>query len=70
MLLNTAFDKWWLTQSAKGDPQRNPNLVRDAFEAGRRVGRREAERDAREDAAGAPAEAMWKERQGEDYGSY
>ena len=31
-----------------------------------REGHKEAERDARD----AAAEAMWKERQGEDYGSY
>ena len=61
-----AFDRWWAIQSAKGDPSRNTNLVRAAFEAGVREGLKEAERDARD----AAAEAGWKERQGEDYGSY
>lgn len=31
---------------------------------------RQAEKDAKEDARGAAAEAGWKERQGDDYGSY
>ena len=60
------FDKWWNAQTLKGDPARNHNLVREAFEAGRRLGYSEAERDARDTAT----EATWKERQGDDYGSY
>lgn len=31
---------------------------------------KDAERDAREDRQSAATEAMWSERQGEDYGSY
>lgn len=41
----TAFDKWWNEQSKKGDPLRNLNLVRDAFEAGRKTGYRDLERE-------------------------
>jgi hypothetical protein len=59
-----AFERWWATQGAGSEPI--PKFVRAAFEAGVREGQKEAERDARDVAA----EAGWKERQGEEYGSY
>lgn len=68
--ITPAFNRWWLQQTAKGDPQRNPNLTRDAFAAGYSAGMAQAEREAREDVRAAAAEATWRERQGEDYGSY
>ena len=36
------FAKFWSEQSRKGDPDRNPNLLTDAFAAGRAAGRDEA----------------------------
>lgn len=60
------FDKWWGNQTLKGDPKRNPRLVKDAYEAGYQAGLREAEKDAKD----AAAEGMWQERMGDDYGSY
>lgn len=44
--------------------------IAEAFAAGKAEGRREAEREARDDASSASAEASWKERQGDEYGSY
>lgn len=65
-----AFDRWWDELARKGDPMRVPNLAEQAFAAGMQAGRREAEREQREEIRGAAAEATWRERQGEDYGSY
>ena len=59
-----SFDRWWITQGAGADPI--PKFVRAAFEAGVRQGHRDAEYDLRD----ACSEATWKERQGDEYGSY
>ena len=61
-----SFDRWWAIQCRTGVPVGNTNIIRAAFEAGVREGHKEAGRDARDVAA----EASWKERQGEEYGSY
>ena len=60
------FENWWNAQTLKGGARSNPDLLRQAFEAGRRAGYRDAVHEARDIAA----ESTWKERQGEEYGSY
>lgn len=32
--IERAYDAWWRGLTRQGDPQRRPNLARDAFEAG------------------------------------
>jgi hypothetical protein len=72
-----AYAEWWKKITSDGDPDRNPNLMQDAFKAGwdaaenearkeRLVIAREHSRELRE----AIAETVWQERQGGEYGSY
>jgi hypothetical protein len=42
MTSTEAFEAWWRAQSRKGDPQRNPNLTKEAFKAGFVAGLNEA----------------------------
>lgn len=61
------FWDWYKVLGRSGDPIRRPHLTLDAFKAGYAAGYAQGERDADRSTA---TEAMWKERQGEDYGSY
>lgn len=61
-----SFDSWWLEQTRKGDPDRNHNIIKEAFMAGWSEGYKEAEKDNRD----AYDEGRWVEIQGDEYGSY
>jgi hypothetical protein len=64
-----SFEKWMKDRDPYYCADDDTVLVRKlklAYEAGVRAGYKEAERDSRDVAA----EAGWKERQGEEYGSY
>lgn len=62
----SAFEKWWRAQTLKGDPLRNPNLIRDAFYAGFAAGLKDAKDDARD----AAIAERWRRVQGDDLGSF
>jgi len=38
--MRQAFDEWWNALTRKGDPQRRPHLIEEAFEAGAVFGRK------------------------------
>lgn len=64
-----SFDKWYAERfdNGPGGLDGTPRcLLHSAYKAGFRDGYKEAERDLRDVAV----EARWKERQGEEYGTY
>lgn len=65
-----AFNAFWNGLTHQGDPQHIPNKVRTGFEAGWKAALQHRAKEEREDADLCAIEAYWKEKQGDDYGSY